>query len=572
MNKADIASRGRISSYQLLVFGMGGLIPIALFNIAGQLMGLMGNISLGLSAFWLGTILVIPRLWDAVSDPIVGYWTDHTRTRWGRRRPFVLWGGILVSLSFVMLWWVPSHAVMQAWFPSEPAYKWFQLSYILVSLLIFFTACTVFEIPHGALGMEMSHDPHERTRLFSAKSFFGNLFAMGTPWLFALAGMEIFRGPGGTEMDGMRVVSMLVALFLIPASVWWFLHLKEPDAPSAKESKRSNFWADMRHTGRNKNFLLLVGVVFTLAMGFNFVGLLNYYISIFYLFGGDKSAAGPLLGINGTVWAVVGLAAVFPLNWMSPRIGKRNTLIFSIVMMCLAQVSKIFCYDPARPYLVIIPTVLLSAGMLFFFTLGSSMVGDVCDEDELKTGKRAEGTYYSVFWWFIKIGTAFASFVMGLLIVFSRFDETQVTRVDALKGSVAEIRMAEMPKTDMLALLAKADMALAALKSHLSTRSPDGHTEALNASATRLGQALAEARSAKDPALLREAVSAPQVSDALLQLTRQSPDSLFRMRVIEIALPILLCMVSLFFALQYPLTDQRCREIQIALAERKKAP
>ena len=69
-----------------------------------------------------------------------------------------------------------------------------------------------------------------------------------------------------------------------------------------------------------------------------------------------------------------------------------------------------------------------------FFTLGSSMVGDVCDEDELKTGTRSEGTYYSVFWWFIKMGTAFASFVTGALLVFTSFDETQNVTVDALDG------------------------------------------------------------------------------------------------------------------------------------------
>lgn len=572
MNKAGIESQGRISNYQLLVFGAGGLIPIALFNIAGQLMGLMGNISLGLSAFWLGTILVIPRLWDAVSDPIVGYMTDHTRTRWGRRRPFILVGGIAVSLSFMMMWWIPGAASVQAWFPTESAYKWFQLFYILVSLLVFFTACTIFEIPHGALGMEMSQNPHERTRLFSAKSFFGNLFAMGTPWLFALAGMEIFRGRNGTEMDGMRYVSLIVAAVLIPASIWWFFHLKEPKSPPVVERAKGNFWADMRHTGRNKNFMLLVAVVFTLAMGFNFVGLLNYYISIFYLFGGDKSAAGPLLGINGTIWAVVGLAAVFPLNWMSPKIGKRNTLIFAILMMCLAQISKIFCYDPAHPYLVIIPTVLLSAGMLFFFTLGSSMVGDVCDEDELKTGKRAEGTYYSVFWWFIKIGTAFASFVMGLLIVFSRFDETQVTRVDAIKGNIGELReKAAKPEhsAEFADLLAKAEHSLSSLRKHLSEKNPDEHTASLSLSAGRVEQALASVR--KDPELGRESLAGPEVNAALLQLAQQSPDSLLRMRVIEIALPILLCVISLLFALQYPLTDKRCREIQLALAEKNKS-
>src|SRR5262245_42525099 len=146
----------RVPWNQLIAYGMGGLIPIALFNIAPQLMGLLGNISLGLSAFWLGTIMIIPRLWDAVSDPIVGHLSDNTRTRWGRRRPYIFVGGIAVALSFVAIWWVPRGEWVRALFASEESYNWFQLAYILGGMLVFFTATTVFEIPHGALGMEMS--------------------------------------------------------------------------------------------------------------------------------------------------------------------------------------------------------------------------------------------------------------------------------------------------------------------------------------------------------------------------------------------------------------------------------
>lgn len=430
----------RITFGQLAAYSAGGIIPIALFNIAGQLVGLMGNISLGLSAFWLGLIMIVPRLWDAFSDPIVGHISDNTRSRLGRRRPYLLIGGIAVAVFFVVMWWIPKGEAVHAMFPSDAGFQRFQLVYILFGLLLFFTATTIFEIPHGALGMEMTTDPHERTRLFSGKSFVGNLFAMSTPWLFALANTEAFRGPGGNEADGMRYVSLLIAAILIPLSFWWTAKLREPGFVRVEKQEKTHFWDDMKIVGTNKNFIYLVMTIFTLAMGFNFVNLLGSYIPIFYVFGGDKIAGARLLGINGTVWAITGVLAVFPLNWISPKFGKRNTLIIAMVLMCLAQLSKIVCYNPHHPYLVIIPTILLSTGMLFFFTLGSSMVGDICDEDELNTGRRSEGSYYSIFWWFIKLGTAFASLVAGILITLTLFDQTQVTKVDSLQGSVREMQ------------------------------------------------------------------------------------------------------------------------------------
>ena len=429
----------RIRFSQLAAYGAGGIIPIALFNIAGILVGLMGNISLGLSAFWLGVILIIPRLWDALSDPVIGHLSDNTRTRWGRRRPYLLIGGMLVAVFFVAMWWIPKGDRVRAFFPTETGFHAFQLVYILAALLLFFTACNIFEIPHGALGMEMTTDYHERTRLFSAKSFMGNLFAMSTPWLFALANMERFKGTGN-EAEGMRYVSIMIAGLLIPLSFWWTFKLREPGFVKAAKQERTPFRKDMKRAVSNRNFAWLTLTIFTLAMGFNFVQLLGSYIPIFYVFGGNKLAGAYLLGVNGTMWAVTGLLAVFPLNWISPRLGKRNTLAVAVLLMCLAQLSKIVCYNPHYPYLLLIPTALLSTGMLFFFTLGSSMVGDICDEDELNTGYRAEGSYYSIFWWLIKMGTAFASLIAGILIVLTAFDEIQVTKVDSIQEIIREIR------------------------------------------------------------------------------------------------------------------------------------
>jgi GPH family glycoside/pentoside/hexuronide:cation symporter len=560
---------------------MGGVIPIAIFNIAPQLMGLLGNISLGLSAFLLGTIMIIPRLWDALIDPVIGHLSDNARTRWGRRRPFILLSGIATALSFVAMWWVPRGESVKAFFPSEATYNWFQLAFILVGLLVFFSACTAFEIPHGALGMEMSPDYHERTRLFSAKSFLGNLFAMGTPWLLKLAALDFFRGTSGDLADGMRYVSLFVAAVLIPLTLWWFIILREPGFAVAKEQQKSSFWQSMSETVTNRTFLKLVAIIFTLAMGFNFVSIFSYYITIFYVFRGNAIVATTILAINGTFWAITGLVAVFPLNWLSRRFGKNTTLLIAILLMCAAQVSKIFCYDPGHPYLLLIPTISLSAGMLMFFTLGSSMLGDVCDEDELETGTRSEGSYCAVYWWFIKMGSAFASLVTGALLVYTLFDERQNVAVDALNGIVATIR-AEAEKNASYSIpsakLEEFDREAERLQLHLSQRLQDFPNEAEHTGG--ILEKAAAVRAAAQALRTKGLATRTQIDnlrdvDAILKqlgpLRQQSPVTLFRLRLVEIGLPLLLSLISIALTLRYPLNEARCYEIKAALKARHEA-
>ncbi|MEQ8211610.1 MAG: MFS transporter [Lacipirellulaceae bacterium] len=587
---AEIRPQGRVSWTQLVAYGSGGIIPIALFYIAGQITALLGNISLGLSAFWLGAILMVPRLWDAISDPLMGHITDNTRSRWGRRKPYILIGGIAVALSFVAIWWVPRGESVQAYFGSESAYNWFQLTFLLGGVLVFFTACTVFEIPHGALGMEMTDDYHERTRLFSAKSFLGNLFAMGTPWLIALASMEFFCGPGGDPIDGMRYVSIAIAAILIPLSFWWFATLTEPGFRVARDQEKTELWKDLKSTSSNKNFLRLVAIIFTLALGFNLVGNFANYIKIFYLYGGDISLASTLLGIDGTVWAVTALVAVFPLNWISERIGKNRTLIVAILLMCLAQFLKVFCYNPDLPYLVLLPTMLLSAGMLMFFTLGASMVADICDEDELNTGTRSEGSYYSVFWWFIKMGSALASLLTGALLLFTNFDEKQNVAVDELRGSMQTIESvfkeeeeSEPEKKRQETLVEQMKEALKALdkiEKHFQQRQTvqqgdNQHLENIRAELKELRPLVLEFDARKDE-FLASSEDLLKTIELILAKTvavkQQSPTTLLRLRVVEICLPLILSVFSIWLTLKYPLTEKRCYEIKAILEHRRGDP
>ena len=214
------------------------------------------------------------------------------------------------------------------------------------------------------------------------------------------------------------------------------------------------------------------------------------------------------------------------------------------------------------------------------------MVGDVCDEDELNTGTRSEGTYYSVFWWFIKMGTAFASLVMGALLVYTSFDERQNVLMDALGGNIAivnaEAEAWAVSKSAQVerdaALVAQAEMMVenaGKLRSHLENRlethpAQAEHTRALLEHLGSVEKLAGDARRASDAGNSAQLL---RVAGELLQhsqfLRRQSPDTLFRLRLVEIGLPLALSVVSILFVLRYPLTEQRCYEIKELLKQRR---
>jgi GPH family glycoside/pentoside/hexuronide:cation symporter len=391
-------------------------------------------------------------------------------------------------------------------------------------------------------------------------------------------------------IDGMRQLAIIIAAIIIPMAFWWFFALREPGFAIAREQEKTKLSTALGATISNTTFLQLVAVIFTLAMGFNFVQVFSYYITIFYLYGGDAVAAGWLLGVTGTVWAITGLVAVFPLNWLSKRLGKTNTLRIAIVLMCAAQLSKIFCYNPDLPYLVLIPTVLLSAGMLMFFTLGASMVGDVCDEDELRTGTRSEGSFYAVYWWFIKVGSAIANFGMGALLVLTAFDERQNVSVDAIRGDITRIKV-EAEKSQSQAVdtnlrLAAFDVEIAhlidhadRLHNHFQRRLEERPAQAEHVRKlldTSAGiRARAEALKARRETLVAAPSELIREADALLKQTEslkmQSPITLLRLWLFEIGIPLVLSAISLLLTARYPLTEARWREIRTALDQRHAA-
>ncbi len=389
-------------------YGIGAIVTIVAVNSLMQLTGLVYIAGLGISAIWIGWAQAIPRLWDSITDPIVGSISDNTRSRFGRRIPYILLGGLLVGVTFALLFMVPRDWSKEAIF-----------SYFLLMSLVFYTAVTIYSVPHGALGLEMTDDYHERTRIFAYASFIGNIGAMASPWLYYFANRPVFND----EIEGMKWVCLGMGLILFVSAIICALTCKEPKLKQVKDQEKVKFWESFRITCKNRTFVILVIAFVLVIVGFQLVMGFSNFIMIYYVFSGDKQAASGLMGWNGTVWAVTGLIGVFPMMWLSARLGKTKTVMISFLIMTIGNLLKIVCYNREYPWLTLIPTVFLSLGMVMCFSLVNAMNADICDEDELKTGKRREGSYYAVYGWWWKVAVSIASVICGYLLKITGFIE-----------------------------------------------------------------------------------------------------------------------------------------------------
>jgi glycoside/pentoside/hexuronide:cation symporter, GPH family len=412
-----IAPEDRVPVQQKIAYGLGAMVTIVAVNSVVQLAGLVYVVGLGISAIWIGYAQAFPRLLDAILDPFLGNMSDNSRSRFGRRIPFLVVGGILIGIVFWLLWAVP-----RDW--SEPA----MFAYFVVASLFFYAVVPVFSIPHGALGLEMTADHHEKTSVFAYASLIGNVGALALPWVYFLANRPIFAGD---EVNGVKWICGGMSVLLTAAALICAFLCKEGKLLQAKSQERVPILESFRITYRNRTFVRLVTVFVLLIVGFQLVMGFSNYIQIFYLFGGEKDAASSLMAQNGTLWAIAGIVGVLPMSWISKQLGKRTTVLAALALIAGGNLSKIVCYSPALPKLTYFPTVCLSLGMVFCFSLVNSMIGDVCDEDELTTGIRREGIYFAVYNWWWKLAVSIATVVSGYLQRFTGFVEGADTQGSA---------------------------------------------------------------------------------------------------------------------------------------------
>jgi glycoside/pentoside/hexuronide:cation symporter, GPH family len=384
-------------------WGVGGL-TIDMVNALWVLALPIFSVGLGVKAAWIGVALALPRIWDAISDPLMGHISDNTRSRFGRRRPYIFFGAIGLGISFALLW-IPS----RTW--SEPAL----LAWFIAMSLLFFTFLTMWNIPWTALGLELTPDVKERNSVQAMRSWFSTGAAFIIPAIMPLA----FRLGHGDEVAGVRTLGWIVGGIMTFCAILSAFFCKEK-VQTASVPKIS-FWQSARYTFRDRRFLSLCAYVSLFCGGILLVSQMGYYINVFFVYGSlplqeAKEAASKVMFWGGISGAVSNLAAVPMIAWLANRLGKKTTLLIGIVICAIGQLIKWFFFIPSHPYLQVWLSLIIYPGIILTWTIVPSMIADICDFDELENGQRREGMYSATFAWLLKVGVTIAMALSGWLI------------------------------------------------------------------------------------------------------------------------------------------------------------
>lgn len=365
------------------------------------------NMMLGLNPAWIGMACAGTNILAAFADPVMGHIGDRTRTRWGRRRPYILAGGALVAGTIATMFFVDPKwgaTVIFAWYVGF--------------LLLMLVGSSLFGVSYYALGIEMATDYDQRTRVVAWRSVFLKVIGIAGTWYFWFT--ELFSSP----LTGARILSVAAAVLGLCAAVAVAFHVRERKyhAAVAESSKRESFWKSAGYILGNRTYLrlLMIWTVFSLNMGI--FAALGMYLNVYYVFGGDKAAGATLSGAVGTLGLCTSLAAIPLSTWCCRVLGKHVTLAAALWLYIVGSVLKWWCVNPVHPWLQLILPFFFSIGISSVFIVLSSMQADVVDLDELEHGGRREGMFAAVGGWIMKCGSALAVGLSGWVLVWTGFD------------------------------------------------------------------------------------------------------------------------------------------------------
>lgn len=359
------------------------------------------TVSVYLPKYYTDTFLLAPgliawtfllgRLWDAVSDPMVGYLSDRTRSRLGRRRPYFLASALPVALLYFLLWSPRGFLAQQ-----HP------IAYVTIVYLLCFTFWTLFTIPHSALAAELTVDYHERTVLTGTREVFG---VIGT-----LVGLTLLPVAASVFHDVQKGYSIAAAVIgALAAALIFICFFNVRENPGFRQRGTLAVREGMRVMLRNRPFRILTVCFAVCLTGMSFLPVLTLYVAEYMV---KTPRVGPLIPIVFLLGASLSIPA-----WtrLSRRYGKKETVSSSMIVMAVIYAASLYYHEGTWLIWIFLAT-LAGTGYGCLVSLMPSMAADVVDLDELETGERREGAYFGI-WHLVDKAAQGTALFLGLQLL-----------------------------------------------------------------------------------------------------------------------------------------------------------
>ena len=356
-----------------------------------------------------GSVLAVGKIWDAVNDPLVGMLSDRTKTRWGRRYPWIFLTAIPFGLSYFFIWIVPG-------FDNQ----WAQFAYYVAITTIFQVFFTTTNLPYTTLTAEMTQDYDERTSLTSFRLAFS---VTGGILILVAAGVfgSLIEDPTRRYMV-LGIVGGVVSILSIYWCVFGTFGYSQAKAKAmgadlneVADTPNESFFTQLRIVASNRPFLFVVGIYLFSWLALQVTAAIIPYYAKYWM---NVSESLPAVIVQ-----VVTVVMMFVCAALSRKIGKKNLYFLGSGVWILVQIA-LFFLQPDQANIMFGLCAIVGFGVATAYVVPWSILPDVIELDELKTGRRREGTYYSFMTLLQKIGLALGLFLVGLALESSGFDNT----------------------------------------------------------------------------------------------------------------------------------------------------
>jgi glycoside/pentoside/hexuronide:cation symporter, GPH family len=395
-----------------LAFGAGDLGPAITANIGIFFLLIFFTNVAGIPAGLAGSILLIGKIWDAVNDPLIGILSDRTKSRSGRRLPWMFYGAIPFGLFFFLQWIVPPFS------SDRTANIWGLFWYYVVIGLISQVFYTVVNLPYTAMTPELTQDYDERTSLNS----FRFAFSIGGSIVSLLLAKVIFDNIGDRQQQYL-VLGAVCGIISILGLYWCVWGVR--DRIMAFEARRAQteeptpipIKEQLKIVFTNRPFLSVISIYLFSWLAVQITASIIPYFVVNWMGLKESDVPTALIGVQGTA-----LFMLFVWSPISQKVGKKAVYFMGMSFWLIAQ-AGLFFLQPGQITLMYILAVMAGVGVSTAYLVPWSMMPDVIELDELETGQRREGIFYGFMVLLQKLGLALGLFLVGISLEVSGFKE-----------------------------------------------------------------------------------------------------------------------------------------------------